>query len=128
MPPVEVKRDINLGTLIPVVLFLTVQTLGAVWWAATMTAQFDALQEYVRAETDNTTERINLIDQNRITDRQRILDRLVRVEGIATELAASERATSEIVEAIKDDINALREDLRDNNSLLRELLQQRSNP
>lgn len=123
-----ISRDMNLGTLVPLILFLAGQTLGAVWWAATISAQFDALSDSVAQRETSINQRINLIDQNRISDRQRIFDRLVQVEKIATELAASERATSEIVEAIKEDIAALREDLRDNNNLLRDLLQQRSDP
>ena len=118
----SVTRDINLGSLVPIGLFLFAQTAGAIWWAATISAQFEALQAFVVQDRAGLETRVNNVDQNRITDRQRLFDRLVQVERLTTELSASERATTEIVGAIKEDIGALREDLRENNSLLRDLL------
>lgn len=129
----SMTKDVNLGTLLPLALFLTVQTMGGIWWAATITAGLDQVNAYVvesrvefrTAIAKEEKERIDDLAEetaDRIDDRRRIYDRLVTVEKTSSEMIAEAQATAAIIQGMSSQIEALREDVRTNNELLRNLL------
>ena len=117
-----VKTDTNLGTIIPVILFLTVQTGGGIWWAATLTANLQALSDDVQESQLELRAAIANEEDERIADRRRIFDRIVDVEAVVNGVTAENQATRAIISALQDDLALLREDLRENNGLIRRLL------
>lgn len=117
-----ITKDMNMGTLVPVFLFLTVQTMGGIWWAATLTSQFEVLTKTVAENQEVLTERIEKVDTERIEDRRRIYDRLVNTEKVIGEITANERASQVLLAGVKEDVQALRDELGANNALIRQLL------
>lgn len=43
---IPVKKDLNMGTIIPIILFLIGQTLAGVWWAASINASTESMKEW----------------------------------------------------------------------------------
>lgn len=120
-------RDINLGTVIPIALFLIVQTGGGIWWAATTTAQMGALAEGVKTSQADASKRMDDLELGRSEDRRRIFDRLVGVERTVTDVMTQETATRALLSGLEAQIEAMREDVKTNNALLRDLLLNLSN-
>lgn len=123
-----VTRDVNLGTLMPVIMFLLVQTLGGVWWAATLTRDMSSVKEQVALNNSALKERIDEVDAARTEDRRRIYDRIVGVEQVTSQIMASDLANRTLLEGLKDDVTVLRADLQQNNTLIRDLLVRLSTP
>jgi len=115
-------RDVNLGTLIPIGLFLVAQTLGAVWWAATMTSRFDSLERAFTSGQSAVEADLEEETASRIEDRRRIYDRLVDAEQAVASITAESRATRAILDGVDKQLAELRTDIRTNNDLLRNVL------
>lgn len=102
---------INWGTVTPIVLFLIVHSMGAIWWAssisATQTSMAETLSGYI-AENDSENLRQWLrINQN---------------ETNITNTTAQGATTQAILERVEIEIRDLKVELRDQNDLLREIL------
>lgn len=117
-----VTRDVNLGTLMPVIMFLVIQTLGGVWWAATLTRDMSSVKEQISLTTAALKHRVEEVDAARNEDRRRIYDRIVGVEQVTAQIMASDQANRTLLEGLKDDVMELRADLKQSNALLRDLL------
>ena len=84
-----VSRDVNLGTLLPIMALLLPMSLTAIWWAGTTTARFEAVVERLSDTDADTALKIAAETNNRIDDRRRIYDRLVEVEQSVAAMTAS---------------------------------------
>jgi hypothetical protein len=115
---VTVSKDINLGTLVPIILFLLLQTGTGIWWASAVQANMVQLRVAVLA---NTT----LIDRERIdgdAENLRQSARITEVEGEVMKASANTQVISTKVDAITTSISELRSELSDSNKLILELL------
>ncbi|MDJ0827909.1 MAG: hypothetical protein QNJ16_20680 [Rhodobacter sp.] len=106
----SVNRDLNLGTVVTVALFLVVQTGGAVWWASQMSAKLTSIGEDVSAQAEEDLRQWTRINGN---------------EDSIAQVIALEAAIEAQLTAFENSIDDLRIDLRSNNNLLRELLRGR---
>lgn len=57
----SVTRDINLGTVVPIILWLFGMTTGAIWWAADQSAEMEEIRAWqvrqdARIESLETTQ------------------------------------------------------------------------
>lgn len=115
---VTVSKDINLGTLVPIILFLLLQTGTGIWWASAVQSDMIQLRVAVLA---NTT----LIDRERIDGDAESLRqgaRITEVEGEVMKASATTQVISTKVDAITTSISELRSELSDSNKLILELL------
>lgn len=106
MPPMHVTKDLNLGTIVTIALFLIAQSTAAVWWAATISAKVEATAITViatRAWQTTQDDRLGRLEANDV--------------AVRTQMSA--------VQALLED---MRQDIRTNNNLLiRELRDGRPN-
>lgn len=109
----RVNGDANLGTIIPLVLFLTAQTVGAVWWAGTMTTAVEDL----RIELTEFT-----VDQQ--AEQLRQWDRINSVEQTSAQAAASVKALEKLLLEMDKDISLIQGDIREVNRYLKDILTQ----
>ena len=117
-----VARDVNLVALIPLAMFLLAQTVGAVWWAATMTARFESLQISVHEGQMSMQDDLIAETAERIDDRRRIYDRIVGVEAAVTAIGSDGLAVRATIDGLSSSVNELRADVRITNQLLRDAL------
>jgi len=104
-----VNRDINLGTVVPIALFLVVQSATGIWWAS-----------YINAELRTIVQDV----ENQAAEDLRQWDRINSTEDIVQQAIALEQATATAITAVQNDITVLRDDIRINSSLLRELIRE----
>ena len=107
----SVTRDVNLGTVVPIALFLLVQSIGGVWWAASVNASVEQMQgaiasgaEDLKAEQLRQWTRINALE---LASQQSV----TAFQTLGVSLAG-----------VKESLNELRYDLRQNNDLLRQAI------
>jgi SPX domain protein involved in polyphosphate accumulation len=114
----QVKRELNIYTLFPIASFLLLQTFAIIWWAANVTTDVGSVQEDIGAVKEALEEEAS----NRTIERQRIYDRLTLTERTVNEIIANERATAAVLKNLQDAILQTREDVKETNELLREVL------
>jgi hypothetical protein len=115
---VRVSKDINLGTVIPIILFLLIQTGTGIWWASAV--QTDVLQ--LRVSVLANTSRIDSERMDADAENLRQWGRISGVEDAVRQASASTQVISTKVDAINTSISELRGELRDSNKLILELL------
>lgn len=106
-----VKNEINFGTLIPIVLFLIVQTAGGVWWAS-------AIHSTVGQTVKNAHEYYESNNEENL----RQWSRINAVEDQANEILSNERALTTLMSRMESDLRTLRNEMKTTNELLREIL------
>lgn len=85
----SVNADFNIGTVVTITLFITAQTLAGVWWAATISANVNAMRAWqIRQD-----------------------DRLVKLE-------AQQQAANEAMAASRAILDILREETQKNTSTI----------
>lgn len=92
----SVTRDFNLGTLVPVMLWLVGMTIGAIWWAAGQTAEMTEIRAWqVRQDT-----RIESLE----VTQDAIVAGNARIEAIVQIIRTELKTTNEtLLEEIRDD-------------------------
>lgn len=106
-----VSKDVNLGTLIPIALFLIVQAGGGIWWASSIHSTVNQI---------SAAQASNLADTNTTNLRQ--WDRINFVDGAINGVLADQRANAAILQRVEQDIGGMRADLKATNDLLREMI------
>lgn len=102
-----------MGTLFPIIMFLVVQTGGAIWWASSIHSQVSQIAgEFDKFDADHDAE--NLRQWSRIN----------AAEGNIQAIVANERATAAEIKSLNEALSELRFDIRENNNLIREWLSQ----
>jgi hypothetical protein len=115
---VTVSKDINLGTLVPIILFLLIQTGTGIWWASAV--QTDVLQ--LRVSVLANTSRIDSERMDSDAENLRQWDRISGVEAATRQASATAEVIATKVDNITTSITELRGELRDSNKLILELL------
>lgn len=110
----SITKDVNLGTIVPIIMFLIVQTGGGIWWASSVHSAVNTLSETVEKMQSN-------IDDENLRQWARINSLEVATQTAMTEIAA----TNVALNSIKENIQELRYDMRQNNDLIREMLANR---
>lgn len=99
---------------IPIFILFLGYGLGGLWWAAKLDASMSSLEDKVEKQVVDTSEE-NLRQWNRIN----------AVEREAAAAKAQNGATTATLDALRDSVKDLRQDIRTNNELLREVLSSR---
>ena len=107
----SVKRDINLGTLIPIALFLIVQTGGGIWWAS-------SIHSTVTQVTASHAKHVSDADSENL----RQWARISAVETALTAVSSTAETTAALLARIEADVDAVSEDIKETNNLIRDLL------
>lgn len=104
-----VKNDMNLGSLIPIGIFLVAQTVVAIWWASDVSTKIDTL--------------IQEVDDQAAED----LRQWARINGAEAQNVATNTNVAALrasVDSMRQEISILREDVRTNATILRQLLRE----
>ena len=111
-------KDINLGTLLPLIIFLSVQTGGAIWWASNISTNQDNLSKQIAVLDARLEEAVADSDAEQLRQWSRINSN----EDNLTRAIARDESFIAQIETLRGTIADMRSDLRANNDLLREVL------
>lgn len=123
---VIVEHHPNWRTAIPIMLFLSGQTLLGVIWGATLTEKVDGLTngrqdvlQKIATETAQREREMSAEKTERAAADRRLWDRIQEQERTLQGVVANERATQAILESVKEDVGAIRQEIREQNELFR---------
>jgi hypothetical protein len=106
-----VTKDLNLGTVVTVCIFLVVQTGAAIWWAAQTTAQLNTFVVTAADIQTDATARAIYVDNGQLRQWERI-------SALETTLSRVDTLNT----VVQQQLSVLETEVKTNNDLLRELL------
>jgi len=106
-----IKADVNLGSLIPILALLLVQSGGGIWWASSISTNVENLGETVERQATDQKE-----------DTREIRTRVSSNEVALAAVATNAQTFAAEVASLRGAIGVVRSDIRANNDLLREIL------
>lgn len=119
---VHVRRDLNLGTLLPVLSLIVMQIVAGVWWGSRITSTQEMMAEDLSQWSTETAEQITSLEQTLKAENLRQWTRINQNESAIQSTLSDTRTNAAHMEALRDSMQDTRAEIRGLNVLLREIL------